>query len=63
MFANEKKRHQSADINSGARTGGHELEKELPPIVSANKPTGPNAKPKDMFQHHSIGSPDMLAKS
>jgi hypothetical protein len=27
--------------------GGHELGKELPPIVSANKPTGPNAKPKD----------------
>jgi hypothetical protein len=27
--------------------GGHELGKELSPIVSANKPNGPNAKPKD----------------
>jgi hypothetical protein len=27
--------------------GGHELEKGLSPIVSANKPIDPNAKPKD----------------
>jgi hypothetical protein len=47
MFANNKKRHQSVDSNSGARTGGHELEKELSPIVSANVPTDQNAKPKD----------------
>jgi hypothetical protein len=47
MFENDKKQQKLADGNSGARTGGHELGKELPPIVSTNKPTGPNAKPKD----------------
>jgi hypothetical protein len=47
MFTNDKKRHQSTDSNSGARTGGYELEKELSPMVSANEPTGQNAKPKD----------------
>jgi hypothetical protein len=31
MFANDKKQQQSTDINSDARTGGHELEKELSP--------------------------------
>jgi hypothetical protein len=40
IFANDKRQRQSADSNSGARTMGHELEKGLPPIVSANKPTG-----------------------
>jgi hypothetical protein len=30
-----------------AGLGGHELEKGLSPIVSTNKPTDPNAKPKD----------------
>jgi hypothetical protein len=29
------------------RLGGHELEKGLSPIVSANKPTDPNAMTKD----------------
>jgi hypothetical protein len=47
MFANDKKQQQSADINSGARTGGHELEKELSPIVVASKRTSQNTKPKD----------------
>jgi hypothetical protein len=47
MFASDKKRHQSADSNSGARTGGHELEKEVSPMVSANDLTGQNAKPND----------------
>jgi hypothetical protein len=47
MFTNDKKQQQSADGNSSARTGGHELGKELSPIVSANEPTGQNAKPKD----------------
>jgi hypothetical protein len=47
MFANDKKQQQSADINSGARTGKHELEKELSPIVIASKPTSQNTKPKD----------------
>jgi hypothetical protein len=47
IFANDKKQQQSANSNSGGRTGGQELEKGLPPIVSAKKPTEPNAKPKD----------------
>jgi hypothetical protein len=47
MFANDKKQQQLADGSSGARIGGHELGNELSPIVSANKSTGPNAKPKD----------------
>jgi hypothetical protein len=47
MFANDKKQQQSAGINLGARTKGHELENELSPIVSTNKPTDQNAKPKD----------------
>jgi hypothetical protein len=47
MFANDKKQQKPAHSNPGARTRGHELEKELSPIVLANKPTGQNAKPKD----------------
>jgi hypothetical protein len=47
IFANGEEQQKSADSNSGARTGGHELEKELSLIVSANKSTGENAKPKD----------------
>jgi hypothetical protein len=47
IFANDKKEQQLADGNSGARTGGHEREKGLSLIVSANKATDPNAKPKD----------------
>jgi hypothetical protein len=47
MFANDKKQQKSADGNSRARTGGHELGKELSLIVSANKPTSLNAKSKD----------------
>jgi hypothetical protein len=47
IFANDKKQQTSVDSNSVARTEGHELEKELSPIVSANKPTGPTTKPKD----------------
>jgi hypothetical protein len=47
MFANDKKQQQLTDGNSGARTQGQELGKELSPIVSANKPTSPNVKPKD----------------
>jgi hypothetical protein len=30
-FSNDKKQQQSTDGNSGGRTGGHELGKELPP--------------------------------
>jgi hypothetical protein len=47
IFANDKKQQQPANSNSGSRTGGHELEKRLSPIVLANKPTDPNANPKD----------------
>jgi hypothetical protein len=47
IFANDKKQQQSTDISLAARTGEHELGKELFPIVSDNKSTGPNAKPKD----------------
>jgi hypothetical protein len=47
MFANDKKQQQLTIINSGARTEGHELGKELPPIVAASKLTGQNTKPKD----------------
>jgi hypothetical protein len=47
MFANNKKQQKLADGNSGARTKGHELGKELSPIVLVNKSTGPNAKPQD----------------
>jgi hypothetical protein len=47
IFANDKRQQQLADSNSGARTMGNELEKGLPLIVSANKPTSQNAKPKD----------------
>jgi hypothetical protein len=46
IFVNDKKHQQSADSNSGARTEGHELEKELFPRVVANKPTGQHAKAK-----------------
>jgi hypothetical protein len=31
IFANDKKQQQSANSNSGGRTGGQELEKGLPP--------------------------------
>jgi hypothetical protein len=34
-------------MSSGARIGGHELEKELCPRVVASKPTGQNTEPKD----------------
>jgi hypothetical protein len=47
MCANDKEQQQSAGINSGAKTGGHELEKELSPIVAASNPTDQNTKPKD----------------
>jgi hypothetical protein len=47
MFANDRKQQNSADDNSGARTGGHELGNELSPIVSGNNSTGPNVEPKD----------------
>jgi hypothetical protein len=47
MFVNDRKQQNSADCNSGARIGGHELGKELFPIVSYNKAVGPNAKQKD----------------
>jgi hypothetical protein len=47
IFAKDKKQQQLADGNSVARTWGHELERGLSLIVSANKPTDPNAKPKD----------------
>jgi hypothetical protein len=47
MFANDRKQQNSADGNSSTRTGGQELGNKLPPIVSANKPTGRNAKPKN----------------
>jgi hypothetical protein len=48
IFVNYKKRQQSADISSGARTGGgHELEKELCPRVVASKPTGQSSELKD----------------
>jgi hypothetical protein len=47
IFTNDKKQQQSANSNSGGRTRGHELEKGLSPIVLANKPSDPNAKPKD----------------
>jgi hypothetical protein len=47
IFANDKKQQQSADMSSGARIGGHELEKELCPRVVASKPTGQNTEPKD----------------
>jgi hypothetical protein len=47
IFANDKKQQQSADSNLGARTGGHELEKGLFPIVAVSKLTGQNTKPKD----------------
>jgi hypothetical protein len=39
--------------------GGHELEKELSPIMAASKPTGQN---KTIFQQRLIGSSDMLVK-
>jgi hypothetical protein len=48
MFTNDKKQQKLTDNNSGTRTGGHELEKELSLIVLANKPTGQNAKPNDI---------------
>jgi hypothetical protein len=48
VFANNEKQQQSADSNSGARTGGHELEKGLSPIVVVSKLTGQNTKPKDV---------------
>jgi hypothetical protein len=63
IFTNDKKQQQSADSNSGAWTGGHELEKGLSPIVAVSKLTGQNTKPKTTFQHRSIGSTNMLAKS
>jgi hypothetical protein len=48
IFANDKKQQQSANSNSSARIGGgHELEKGLSPIVSANKSTSQNVKLKD----------------
>jgi hypothetical protein len=47
IFVNDKKQQQWADGNLGAGTRGHELGKELSPIVLANKPNGPKAKPKD----------------
>jgi hypothetical protein len=47
IFTNDKKQQPSADSNSGARTGGHELEKGLFPIVAASKLTSQNTKPKD----------------
>jgi hypothetical protein len=47
IFANDKKQQQSTDSNSGARTGGHKLEKGLSPIVEVSKLTGQNTKPKD----------------
>jgi hypothetical protein len=47
IFANNKKQQQSTDSNSGARTGGHEVEKGLCPIVAVSKLTGQNTKPKD----------------
>jgi hypothetical protein len=61
IFANEKKQQQLADSNSCARTREHELEKGLFPIVSANKPTGQNAKSKEDVPT-SFNRPDMLAK-
>jgi hypothetical protein len=33
IFANNKKQQQSTDSNLDARTGGHELEKELSLVV------------------------------
>jgi hypothetical protein len=47
IFANDKKQQQSVDISSGARTGGHELEKELCPRVVAWKPTSQNTETND----------------
>jgi hypothetical protein len=47
IFANHKKQRQSTNISSGARTGGHELEKELCPRVATSKPIVQNAKTKD----------------
>jgi hypothetical protein len=47
IFANNKKKQQSANSNSGARTRGHELEKGLSSIVAVSKLTGQNTKPKD----------------
>jgi hypothetical protein len=47
IFPNNKKQQQSTDSNSGVRTGGHELEKGLSPIVAVSKLTGQNTKTKD----------------
>jgi hypothetical protein len=40
------------DSNLSARTGGHELEKELSHIVLANKTTDQNAKPFNRITRH-----------
>jgi hypothetical protein len=47
-FANNKKKQQSTDSNSGARTGRHELEKGVSPIVAVSKLIGQNTNPKDV---------------
>jgi hypothetical protein len=47
IFANNKKQQQSIGSNSGARTGGHELEKRLSLVVAVSKLTGQNTKPKN----------------
>jgi hypothetical protein len=47
LFANNEKQQQLTNSNSSARTGGHELEKGLSPIVSISKLTSQNTKSKD----------------
>jgi hypothetical protein len=63
MFANDKKKQQLSDGNSGARTGGHELGKELSPIVHLAAYKSKKLSQRMMFQHRLIRSADMLAAS
>jgi hypothetical protein len=63
MFANDKKQQKSTDGNSSARTWGHELGKELFPQCQLTSPLVQMLSQRMMFQHRSIGSPNMLAKS
>jgi hypothetical protein len=47
MFANDKKQQQLAYGNSCARTGGHDLGKELSPIVAFSQ--------RQKYEHYAKG--------
>jgi hypothetical protein len=63
MFANDKKKRQSTDINSYIRIGGMSLKRNYSPEWQPTSSLVKTLSQRMMFQYRSIGSSDMIAKS